>query len=81
MKKDKTKFVLAEASIDEVNKQLRINLLVMAVVIAILAMNVMQFLKHKTIFYAFLSVLMLLLLFFIAQARNILKSRKQQLTE
>ncbi|MES1963974.1 hypothetical protein M0N77_01340 [Psychrobacter sp. AH5] len=81
MKKDKAKFVLAEASIDEVNKQLRINLLVMAVVIAILAMNVMQFLKHKTIFYAFLSVLMLLLLFFIAQARNILKSRKQQLTE
>lgn len=81
MKKDKAKFVLAEASIDEVNKQLRINLLVMAVVIAILAMNVTQFLKHKTIFYAFLSVLMLLLLFFIAQARNILKSRKQQLTE
>lgn len=81
MKKDKAKFVLAEASIDEVNKQLRINLLVMAVIIAILAMNVMQFLKHKTIFYAFLSVLMLLLLFFIAQARNILKSRKQQLTE
>ncbi len=79
MKKGKAKFILAEASIDEVNKQLRVNLFVIIVVIAVLAMNVMQFMKQKSLFYAFLSVLMLFLLYFIAQARNILKSRKQQL--
>ncbi len=79
MKKGKAKFILAEASIDEVNKQLRVNLFVMIVVIVVLAMNVMQFMKQKSLFYAFLSVLMLFLLYFIAQARNILKSRKQQL--
>lgn len=81
MKKGRAKFVLAEASIDEVNKQIRVNWLVTVVVIIVLAMNVIQFMQAKSFFYAALTVLMLVLLFFITKARHILKIRKQQLTE
>ncbi len=81
MKKEKAKFVLAEANIDEVNKQLKINMLVTAVVIFVLAMNIIQFMQDKRFFYALLTVLMLFLLFFVTKARNILKSRKQELTQ
>ncbi len=81
MKKEKAKFVLAEANIDEVNKQLKINMLVTAVVIFVLAMNIIQFMQNKRFFYALLTVLMLFLLFFVTKARNILKSRKQELTQ
>ncbi len=81
MKKENAKFVLAEANLDEVNKQLKINMLVTAVVIFILAMNIIQFMQDKRFFYALLTVLMLFLLFFIAKARNILKSRKQELSQ
>lgn len=79
MRKNKAKFVLAEANIDEVNKQLRINLFVMVVVISVLAMNILQFMQQKSFFYAILTVLMLFLLFFLAKARNILKFRKEEL--
>ena len=81
MKKENAKFVLAEANLDEVNKQLKINMLVTAVVIFILAMNIIQFMQDKRFFYALLTVLMLFLLFFITKARNILKSRKQEMTQ
>lgn len=81
MKKGKAKFVLAEANIDEVNKQLRVNMFVMAVVMFVLAMNIIQFMQAKSFFYAMLTAMMIFLLYFIAKARNILKIRKQQLTE
>lgn len=81
MKKEKAQFVLAEANLDEVNKQLKINMLVTAVIIFVLAMNIIQFMQDKRFFYALLTVLMLFLLFFIAKARNILKSRKQELSQ
>lgn len=81
MKKEKAQFVLAEANLDEVNKQLKINMLVTAVIIFVLAMNIIQFMQDKRFFYALLTVLMLFLLFFITKARNILKSRKQELTQ
>lgn len=81
MNKQKTKFVLAEATINEVNKQLRVNLLVLVTLIFVLAMNVMQFMKAKSFFYALLTLLMIFLLFFIAKARSILQLRKQQLTQ
>lgn len=81
MKKEKAQFVLAEANLDEVNKQLKINMLVTAVIIFVLAMNIIQFMQDKRFFYALLTMLMLFLLFFIAKARNILKSRKQELTQ
>ncbi len=81
MKKGKAKFVLAEANIDEVNKQLRVNMLVMVVVMFVLAMNIIQFMQATSFFYAMLTAMMVILLYFIAKARNILKIRKQQLTE
>lgn len=81
LKKDKAKFILAEANIDEVNKQLRVNMFVTIVVIFVLAMNVIQFMQAKSFFYALLTALMLVMLFFISKARHILKIRKQQLTE
>ncbi len=81
MKKEKAQFVLAEANLDEVNKQLKINMLVTAVIIFVLAMNIIQFMQDKRFFYALLTMLMLFLLFFVTKARNILKSRKQELTQ
>ena len=81
MKKEKAQFVLAEANLDEFNKQLKINMLVTAVIIFVLAMNIIQFMQDKRFFYALLTMLMLFLLFFVTKARNILKSRKQELTQ
>ena len=81
MKKQKSKFVLAEASISDINKQLKINLLIIVLVIFLLGLNGLYFSREKSIFSAVLIVLMLFLLFIIAKSRDILKSRKRQLSE
>lgn len=80
MKKQNSKFVLAEASIDEVNKQLKTNLFVIVVIIFVLGTNLIHLIREKSFFYGALSMLMIVLLFFIIKARRILKLRKQQLT-
>ena len=80
MKKQKSKFVLAQASIDDINKQLKINLFIMVVVIFLLGLNTLYFSKEKSFFAAILIVLMIVLLFLIAKSRDILKSRKQELS-
>lgn len=81
MNKQNNKFVLATATLSEVNKQLKINMLVTVVVAFVLFMNMMKFMSEKTFFYAALVVLMIFLLFFIRKARNILTLRKQELTQ
>lgn len=81
MEKRKSKFVLAEASIDDINKQLKINLLVIVLVLFLLGLNSLYFIREKSVFSAVLIVLMIFLLFLIAKSRDILKSRKQQLSE
>ncbi len=81
MKKQKTKFVLAEASISDINKQLKINLFVIIVVISLLGLNALYFIEEKNIFSAVLIALMILLLFFMAKSRDILKLQAQQLDE
>ncbi|MFZ2553925.1 hypothetical protein [Psychrobacter urativorans] len=81
MEKRKSKFVLAEASIDDINKQLKINLLVIVLVLFLLGLNSLYFIREKSVFSAGLIVLMIFLLFLIAKSRDILKSRKQQLSE
>lgn len=81
MEKRKSKFVLAEASIDDINKQLKINLLVIVLVLFLLGLNSLYFIREKSVFSAILIVLMIFLLFLIAKSRDILKSRKQQLSE
>ncbi|MGO2386734.1 hypothetical protein [Psychrobacter sp. AOP7-A1-24] len=80
MKEPKAKFVLAEATLAEVNKQLKLNMLVMAVVVFILFMNIIKFMAEKSFFYAMFVVIMVVLLFFIQKARRILILRKQELT-
>ncbi len=80
MKKQKNRFVLAEATLAEVNKQLKLNMLVTVAVVFVLFMNLIKFMAEKTFFYAVLAVVMILLLFFIQKVRRILMLRKQELT-
>ncbi|GAF54952.1 hypothetical protein JCM18901_568 [Psychrobacter sp. JCM 18901] len=47
MKEPKARFVLAEATLAEVNKQLKLNMLVMAAVVFVLFMNIMKFMAEK----------------------------------
>lgn len=80
MKEPKAKFVLAEATLAEVNKQLKLNMLVTVAVVFVLFMNIMKFMADKRFFYAVLALVMVCLLFFIQKARRILMLRKQALT-
>ena len=80
MKEPKARFVLAEATLAEVNKQLKLNMLVMVAVVFVLFMNMMKFMAEKSVLYAVLAVIMICLLFFIQKARGILMLRKQELT-
>ena len=80
MKEPKARFVLAEATLAEVNKQLKLNMLVMVAVVFVLFMNIMKFMADKRFFYAALALIMVCLLFFIQKARRILILRKQELT-
>ncbi|WP_201596105.1 hypothetical protein [Psychrobacter vallis] len=79
MNKQKTRFVLAEATLADVNKQLKLNMLVTVIVVFVLFMNIIKFMAEKTFFYAALALIMILLLFFIQKARRILTLRKQEL--
>lgn len=81
MKKQKTKFVLAEASLADVNKQLKINLFVIIMLVFLLGLNALYFIKQKSFFSVALVILMIFLLFIIAKSRDILMLRKQQLTK
>lgn len=80
MKEPKARFVLAEATLAEVNKQLKLNMLVTVAVVFVLFMNIMKFMADKRFFYAVLALVMVCLLFFIQKARRILMLRKQALT-
>lgn len=80
MKKQKTKFVLAEATLDEVNKQLKINMFVICMIALILVLNTVHFMKDYSLFYGVLIVIMIFLLFIIIKSRQILNMRKQALT-
>lgn len=80
MKKEKIKFVLADATLDEVNRQLKINMFVTVVIVCVLVINIVKFMAEKTFFYAALVVMMIFLLFFISKARSILMLRKKELS-
>lgn len=81
MKKQKTKFVLAEATLDEVNKQLKINMFVIGLIVLILVLNIVHFLQDYRPFYGTLVVVMIFLLFIIIKSRKILEMRKRALTK
>ena len=81
MKKHKKKFVLAEASVEDINKQLKINMLVIVVLISMLVLNTAQFMKDYSLLYVVLIAIMAFFLFIMAKSRTLLNMRKQELTK
>lgn len=79
MKKQKRKFVLAEANIDELNKQLKINTFTIVILIGMLVLNASQFLRDYSLVYGVLIAIMLFLLFIMAKSRTLLTLKKQAL--
>ena len=79
MQKQKRKFVLAEASLDEINKQLKINTFVIVILIAMLMLNATQFMRDYRLLYGGLIAIMLFLLFIMAKSRTLLTLQKQNL--
>ena len=79
MQKQKRKFVLAEASLDEINKQLKINTFVIVILIAMLMLNATQFMRDYRLLYGALIAIMLFLLFIMAKSRTLLMLQKQNL--
>ena len=81
MNKQKKGFVLAEAMLDEINKQLKINLFTIVVLIVMLVLNTAQFMKEYSLLYGVLIAVMAFFLFIMAKSRTMLMMRKQQLTK
>ncbi|HAM60377.1 MAG TPA: hypothetical protein DCP60_00860 [Psychrobacter sp.] len=81
MKKQRKRFVLAEASLKEIDKQLNINMFVIGVLVIILFLDLMHFIKEYSVFYGVLVAVMIVLLFFTLKSRRLLKLRKQQLSQ
>ncbi len=81
MNKQKKGFVLAEATLDEINKQLKINLFTIVVLIVMLVLNTAQFMKEYSLLYGVLIAVMAFFLFIMAKSRTMLMMRKQQLTK
>ena len=81
MNKQKKGFVLAEAMLDEINKQLKINLFTIVVLIVMLVLNTAQFMKEYSVLYGALIAVMAFFLFIMAKSRTMLMMRKQQLTK
>ncbi len=81
MKKQRKRFVLAEASLKEIDKQLNINMFVIGVLVIILFLDLMHFIKEYSFFYGVLVAVMIVLLFFTLKSRRLLKLRKQQLSQ
>ena len=79
MKKQKKRFVLAEATMDEVNKQLKINTFTIVILIGMLVLNASQFLRDYSLVYGILIAIMLFLLFIMAKSRTLLTLQKQAL--
>lgn len=81
MNKQKKKFVLGEASLDDVNKQLKINMLTIVILILVLFMNIAQFMRDYSLLYGALIAIMAFFLFVMAKSRTLLMMRKQELSK
>mgnify|MGYP003607508486 CR=1 FL=1 len=81
MNKQKQKFVLAEASLDDVNKQLKINMFTIVILILVLFMNIAQFMRDYSLLYGALIAIMAFFLFVMAKSRTLLMMRKQDLSK
>ena len=81
MNKQKQKFVLAEASLDDVNKQLKINMFTIVMLVLVLFMNIAQFMRDYSLLYGALIAIMAFFLFVMAKSRTLLTMRKQELSK
>ena len=81
MNKQKQKFVLAEASLDDVNKQLKINMFTIVMLVLVLFMNIAQFMRDYSLLYGALMAIMAFFLFVMAKSRTLLMMRKQELSK
>ena len=81
MNKQKQKFVLAEASLDDINKQLKINMFTIVMLILVLFMNIAQFMRDYSLLYGALIAIMAFFLFVMAKSRTLLMMRKQELSK
>ncbi|WP_010201432.1 hypothetical protein [Psychrobacter sp. PAMC 21119] len=81
MKKHKKKFVLVEATVDDINKQLKINMFVIVILVLMLILNTAQFTKDYSVLYGVLIAIMAFFLFIMAKSRTLLNMRKQELTK
>lgn len=81
MNEQKKGFVLAEATLAEINKQLKINLFTIVVLIVMLVLNTAQFMKDYSVLYGALIAVMAFFLFIMAKSRTMLMMRKQQLSK
>ena len=77
----KQKFVLAEASLDEINKQLRINMFTIVMLVLVIFMNIAQFIRDYSLLYGALIAIMAFFLFVMAKSRTLLMMRKQELSK
>lgn len=77
----KTKFVLAEATLDEINKQLKINTFVTIVLVLMLLLNTAQFIKGHSVLYGVLIAVMVFFLFIMVKSRTLLTMQKQRLSK
>ena len=81
MNKQKKKFVLGEASLDDVNKQLKINMFTIVMLVLVLFMNIAQFMRDYSLLYGALIAIMAFFLFVMAKSRTLLMMRKQELSK
>ena len=81
MNKQKQKFVLAEASLDDVNKQLKINMFTIVMLVLVIFMNIAQFMRDYSLLYGVLIAIMAFFLFVMAKSRTLLMMRKQELSK
>lgn len=81
MNKQKQKFVLAEASLDDINKQLKINMFTIVMLVLVLFMNIAQFMRDYSLLYGALIAIMAFFLFVMAKSRTLLMMRKQELSK
>ncbi|MGP5407496.1 hypothetical protein [Psychrobacter sp. UBA5136] len=79
MNKKRKRFVLAEANLKEVNKQLKINMFVIGILVMMLALDIAQFIETYSLFYGALVVIMIGLLFLTLKSRKLLRMRKREL--
>ncbi|MBO1530853.1 hypothetical protein J3492_06450 [Psychrobacter sp. F1192] len=79
MKKPRKKFVLAEANLKEVNKQLNINMFVISILAMMLGLDIAHFMQAYSLFYGVLIVIMAVLLYLTLKSRKLLMMRKQEL--